>query len=76
MAAIDLFELAGSHYMVCVDRYSGWIHISKQTYGNFEQIKTELNSYFRHWGVPQEVEVDGGPPFNGDEFKMSLRSGG
>ena len=73
MVAIDFFELAGNHYMVCVDRYSGWMHISKQTYGSFEPLAAELNNYFRHWGVPQVVESDGGPPFNGDEFKMFLK---
>ena len=76
MVAIDFFEMAGNHYMVCADRYSGWMHISKQMYGSFEPLRVELNDYFRHWGVPQVVETDGGPPFNGDDFKMFLKKWG
>ena len=76
MVAIDFFELAGNHYMVCVDRYSGWIHISKQEFNSFQPLKTELNKYFSQWGVPQVIETDGGPPFNGDEFRMFLKKWG
>ena len=76
MVAIDFFELAGNHYMVCVDRYSGWIHRSRQAFNSFEPLKTELNKYFSQWGVPQVIETDGGPPFNGDEFRMFLKKWG
>ena len=73
MVAIDIFEMAGNHYMVIVDRYSGWMHSCKQNSDRFESMKTELQGYFRHWGVPQVIETDGGPPFNGSEFKSFLQ---
>ena len=76
MVAIDFFELAGSHYMVCVDRYSGWINLSQHKQDSFESVTAELNRFFRQWGVPQVIESDGGPPFNGNEFKMFLRKWG
>ena len=76
MVAVDLFDLAGNNYMVCVDRYFGWMHISKQAHSCFEPIRAELHNYFRQWGMPQVMETDGGPPFNGEEFKAFLRKWG
>ena len=43
----DFFSYRGTHYLVIVDRYSGW------------PMKSVVNTF----GVPEEISSDGGPEF-------------
>ena len=76
MVCIDYFELMGHHYIIYVDRYSGWIDISQMTDGAFKTLATEVRKYFGQWGVPRIIETDGGQPFTSEEFKAFLKRWG
>ena len=72
----DYFELAGHHYLVYVDRYSGWTEIAKVPSTAFQVLVTNLRRWFMQWGVPRTLETDGGPPFNGQQFSAFAKRWG
>ena len=62
MVAADYFEVEGHHYLVYVDRYTGWKKViwyppGKST--SAELMKT-LRQEFGGWGVPEELSCDRG----------------
>ena len=65
----DYFEQKGSHYLAQADRYSGWLSIAKVNSTAFSDLSPILRTSFSWHGVPDQIETDGGPPFNGNEFK-------
>ena len=65
----DYFEIKGSHYFAQADRYSGWLSIAKMKSTAFSELAPVLRKSFSWHGVPDCIETDGGPPFNGMEFK-------
>lgn len=71
--AIDLCYLAGHHYLVFVDRYSGWIEIEKMKGTSIRDVRRELLNWFKSFGVPAEIATDGGPPFNSMEYAQFLK---
>ena len=66
----------GHHYIIYVDRYSGWVNISQMTDGTFRTLATEVRKYFGQWGVPRIIETDGGQPFASEEFRAFLKRWG
>lgn len=71
----DLFSYAGKHYMVYVDRLSGWPIVCQ--YGNKEpnssKIISDLRKIFADTGVPLRFRSDNGPQFASYEFKTFLK---
>ena len=67
----DFFDLHGVNYLVVADRYTGWPILFKMGTTTMEMVKT-LRNIFAQYGVPEELATDGGPPFNGYEFKQFL----
>ena len=58
--AMDMFEYAGKHFMVYVDRFSGWIEIHKfGTLPCSERVMTVLRKMFEIYGVPNKCRSDG-----------------
>ena len=76
LTCCDYFELAGHHYIVYVDRYSGWMEIAKAKDGAFHTLCTTLQRWFAQWGVPRCMETDGGPPFNSGQFREFMEQWG
>ena len=72
----DFFELAGHHYLVYVDRYSGWSEIAKVPSTAFQTLVANLRRWFTQWGVPKTLETDGGPPFSGRQFGAFMEQWG
>ena len=72
----DFFELAGHHYLVYVDRYSGWSEIAKVPSRAFQTLVVNLRRWFTQWGVPKTLETDGGPPFSGRQFGAFMQQWG
>jgi hypothetical protein len=70
---MDLCYLAGHHYLVYVDRYSGWIEIAKMNTTTTRDIRRELLFWFTLFGVPMEIATDGGPPFNSMEYAQFIK---
>jgi transposase InsO family protein len=63
--AADLFYYAGKHFLVYVDRFSGWAEIA--AYGtkdpNADMVVATLSSFFARTGVPIKFRSDGGLQF-------------
>ncbi|QQP54221.1 Uncharacterized protein FKW44_006983 [Caligus rogercresseyi] len=65
----DLFEYAAKHFLVVVDRYSGWPMVfphksspkSSQAIANFKEV-------FNLFGIPVKLRTDGGRQFISAEF--------
>ena len=73
----DLFELQGRHYLVIVDRFSGFLHI----YHSREQpthrfLIRHLRDVFIRYGRPEQLETDGGPQYQSQAFKSFLTTWG
>ena len=70
----DYFSLKGLKYLLYADRYSAWISMVKIHVGEagFKFLKSFIVDLFATYGVPEELSTDGGPPFNGYEYKQFL----
>ena len=69
--AADYFHIQGKHYLVIVDRFSGWPHIVFQPSGAKDLVKV-LIAYFSTFGVSAELGSDGGPEFTARETAAFL----
>ena len=74
--ATDFYTLEGSNYAIYADRYSGWLGIHKPNSSKFSDLATYMRQNFQTFGVPEVIETDGGPPFNGKEWKDFLAKWG
>ncbi len=63
--SIDLFKSAGKHYLVMVDRYSGFPFVHQLTQLNTNTMTKVLSQWFMDWGIPARLRSDGGPQFRG-----------
>ena len=62
----------GDYLLVIIDRYSrfpkkGVVYSTKAS-----TLKPNLDSIFAMHGIPDKIQTDHGPPFNGEEFKPYL----
>ena len=71
-SVIDFCVIKGHHFAVYADRLSGWVEVAQIESSSFTAIKPTLLRWFRTFGVPEELSTDGGPPFNGHEFRQFL----
>lgn len=66
----DLFSAAGKHFMVYIDRLSGWPIVCH--YGNKDpssaQIINDLYKIFADTGVPVRFRSDNGGQYSSHEF--------
>ena len=67
--SLDLFELAGKHYLIMVDRYSGFPFVYRLKSLTTKAVTNVLTSWFQDWGWPKRARSDGGPQFR-SEFKQ------
>ncbi|XP_076312073.1 uncharacterized protein LOC143225842, partial [Tachypleus tridentatus] len=66
----DLFENQGTHYLVVVDHYSGYLEINEyEKEITSEQTVQKLKKLFATHGIPQIVYSDNGPQYDVKEFK-------
>ena len=68
----DLGKQAGVHYLILVDRYSGWPMAVPLKNLDTKAVTTELDEWFIDYGKPERLRSDGGPQFR-DEFKSYLK---
>ena len=67
--SIDLFELKGKLYLLCIDYFSRFAEVallSKSTTAT--DVITHLKSWFARHGIPDKVLSDNGPQFQASEF--------
>ncbi|CAL8106515.1 unnamed protein product [Orchesella dallaii] len=66
----DLFSFAGFEYLVMVDRFSGWICISKcGTSATTSIVIKELRKFMTDMGIPAKLVSDNGPQFSSMDFR-------
>ncbi len=70
----DLFSHGKFHYLVHVDKYSGWptVHVWKSD-PTSQQVITALLQDFAVYGVPLRLRSDGGPQFTSSTFNSFLQ---
>ena len=76
----DYFESHGHMYLVVADRLSGWVEIfssqSKSFTSGAAGLISHLRSFFKVFGVPEELSSDGGPQFKAMVTKEFLAKWG
>ena len=70
---MDFFDLDGWHYLVMVDRFSGWCEIKRAKTGTSSArsrgLIVAMRQLFAVFGVPYAISSDGGPEFVAGETK-------
>ena len=66
---MDFANIKGNQFLIYADRLSGWVEVVQVKSTAFKSTKAILLKWFQTFGVPEEISTDGGPPFNGIEFK-------
>ena len=66
----DLFQIGHNHYLVLVDRYSGFPFVEKLTKLSTSAIIKVLTNWFNTFGWPERLRSDNGPQYRTefDEF--------
>ena len=72
---VDLFELNGHHYIIMIDRFSGWPFCQKLRRIDTSAIIAAIEPTFMTFGFPVELRSDGGPQFR-SEFTEYLTANG
>lgn len=71
--AADVFEHSGHYYLAYVDRFSGWIEVSKfYKCPSAEMLITALRKHFVHFGIPNKFRSDGGLQFASEAMKRFM----
>ena len=66
----DLVDTSGGHFLVYVDRYSGWPVVSAWRQDpTAQQVVNALLTHFATYGVPIRLKTDGGPQFTATTFR-------
>ena len=76
----DFFDLAGNHYLITVDRMTGWVDVRRAKPQTGESgtpgLMDMCREMFRCFGVPLELASDGGPEYSSREFNDFLQRWG
>lgn len=64
--AVDLFSNAGMDYLVCVDRFSGWLWTCQLKKTLTSNITNALTRWFNDFGWPNSIISDSGPQFRSE----------
>ena len=64
--ALDLFECAGKHFIVMVDRFSYFIWVKELHRLGTDAIIKILDAWFKEYGYPFIIVSDNGPQFRSD----------
>ena len=80
MICSDYLDLEGTHYLVTVDRFTGWVDVRRADPGTEGSgtagLIATMKETFMAFGVPVEVANDGGPEYSGLEFGKFLERWG
>ena len=74
--AADFFNLAGVHFLITVDRLSGWLDITRAALGTAgaKGLIACLRTLFMDKGFPKILLSDGGPEFMAAETQTFLKN--
>ena len=59
----DLFEIRGQHWLLLVDRFSGYLWAHRLTSTTAQAIINQLRAWFLEFGFPKYLRSDGGPQY-------------
>ena len=68
--SVDLFQSAGKHYLVMVDRYSRFPFVEEMRRLDTNGVIKILKNWFLDWGYPNRLRSDNGPQFRGPFTKF------
>ena len=71
----DYFQLYNHHYLIVVDRYSGWFNIYQGS-GGAKWLVKNFTKLFQDVGIAESVTTDGGPTYMSDEFRECMKKFG
>ena len=78
VSTADFFDLAGIHYLVTVDRLSGWLDITRAAPGSAgsgaKGLIACLRLLFADKGVPNTLSSDSGTEFTSTETQAFLET--
>ena len=75
--ATDLFELDGNHYLVYVDRYSGWPEVAMwRNLPTSAKVIMQLRQWFVNMGIPLRVRSDNGRQYDSAEYREFFKAWG
>ena len=74
--AADYFALEGHHYLVVVDRYSGWPSVHQAKTEDSRELISILKSHFETFGVAEVLSTDGGSQFTSYLVQEFLKTWG
>lgn len=63
---IDLFDALGKKYLVMVDRFSGYLFVSKVKNSSTSTVINVILKWFYDFGFPDALRSDGGPCFRAE----------
>ena len=72
----DYFSLEGRHYLVMVDRYSGWPSVHRAKTADESELICLLRSHCETFGVPEELSSDSRSTYVSHRTHSSFRPGG
>ena len=61
--SVDLFQIGNSHYLLLVDRFSGYPMLTRLRSLTSETVIERLKTWFFSFGFPLVLRSDGGPQF-------------
>jgi hypothetical protein len=67
--AVDLYEIAGVHYLLAVDYYSKWPCAVQLRGITSASVVQELKRFFVDFGFPEQLVSDNGRQFDSAEFR-------
>ena len=72
--AADYFQAGGYHYLVIVDRFSGWpaVQACGSSSGSSVKLREWLRQFFATFGIAEELSTDGGLTFTAYETQKFL----
>ena len=59
----DFFHISPNNYLALVDRYTGWLSISKLPTDSSEELVKVLRDYIATFGIPSTLTTDGAKVF-------------
>ena len=72
---VDLLQAKGHHYLVMVDRYSGFPFAKEMKSLNTKAVTNQLAKWFHDFGYPRVLRSDNGPQFRSD-FTLFCKENG
>ena len=71
----DLFQIGSKHYVVMVDRHSGYPWVSPLTRLDSASVIKVMSDWFIEFGLPKSIRTDGGPQFRSQFAKFCEENG-